>query len=447
MRPDGRRPDQLRPLEIIPHLSEARRRLGADQARRHLGAVRRERRGRRAGVPRRQGPGLADRRVRDAAALDPHAQQARPGRPRQGDPAADRPLAARGGRPRRSSASARSRSTATCCRPTAARASSSITGAWVALRARDQEARRRRQARRHAARCCRRSPRSRSASSAARSCSTCRTSRTRKADVDMNVVGDEDGKLIEVQGTAEHGTFDRKQLDAMLDLARVGIRAARGRAAQGRCAMTPAARVRDAQPAASSSSCASCCPASPCSRVDEAAARLGRDPRGRRGRRHVRRQREQEGARGLARDRAARARRRQRPRGRRARRRARRVQRALRRRAHDDAANNAKLLAALAGVPAEQRTARFRAVLALADVARAARRPRCITADGACEGVDPRRAARHRRLRLRPAVLRARARPDVRRGWASAPRASSRTARGRCKRDQAAAARVPAGGQ
>jgi ribonuclease PH len=46
-----------------------------------------------------------------------------------------------------------------------------------------------------------------------------------KAEVDMNVVGAEDGALIEVQGTAEHGTFDRRQLDAMLDLATVGIRA------------------------------------------------------------------------------------------------------------------------------------------------------------------------------------------------------------------------------
>jgi ribonuclease PH len=45
-----------------------------------------------------------------------------------------------------------------------------------------------------------------------------------KADVDMNVVGTEDGTLIEVQGTAEHGTFDRKQLDAMLDLATAGIK-------------------------------------------------------------------------------------------------------------------------------------------------------------------------------------------------------------------------------
>jgi ribonuclease PH len=45
-----------------------------------------------------------------------------------------------------------------------------------------------------------------------------------RAEVDMNVVGDEAGKLIEVQGTAEHGTFDRRQLDAMLDLATVGIK-------------------------------------------------------------------------------------------------------------------------------------------------------------------------------------------------------------------------------
>jgi ribonuclease PH len=44
------------------------------------------------------------------------------------------------------------------------------------------------------------------------------------AEVDMNVVGSEDGALIEVQGTAERGTFDRRQLDAMLDLATIGIR-------------------------------------------------------------------------------------------------------------------------------------------------------------------------------------------------------------------------------
>jgi len=51
-----------------------------------------------------------------------------------------------------------------------------------------------------------------------------------------------------------------------------------------------------------------------------------------------------------------------------------------------DAANNAKLLAALAGVPADRRTARFRSVLALADVAGPLGDDE-ITADGVCEGV------------------------------------------------------------
>lgn len=53
---------------------------------------------------------------------------------------------------------------------------------------------------------------------------------------------------------------------------------------------------------------------------------------------------------------------------------------------HDDARNNAKLLEALAGVEAELRTARFRAVLALADVS-GPLGDAVITADGACEGV------------------------------------------------------------
>ena len=37
------------------------------------------------------------------------------------------------------------------------------------------------------------------------------------AEVDMNVVALAGGRLVEVQGTAEHGTFDRRALDAMLD--------------------------------------------------------------------------------------------------------------------------------------------------------------------------------------------------------------------------------------
>jgi len=51
-----------------------------------------------------------------------------------------------------------------------------------------------------------------------------------------------------------------------------------------------------------------------------------------------------------------------------------------------DAANNAKLLAALAGVPRERRTARFHAALALADV-HGPLGDRVLTADGTCEGL------------------------------------------------------------
>jgi XTP/dITP diphosphohydrolase len=51
-----------------------------------------------------------------------------------------------------------------------------------------------------------------------------------------------------------------------------------------------------------------------------------------------------------------------------------------------DAANNAKLLVALRDVPPERRTARFRAVLALADVD-GALGDAVITAEGVCEGV------------------------------------------------------------
>jgi ribonuclease PH len=44
-----------------------------------------------------------------------------------------------------------------------------------------------------------------------------------RADVDMNVVGTGGGRLIEVQGTGEEATFDRAQLDALLDLAERGL--------------------------------------------------------------------------------------------------------------------------------------------------------------------------------------------------------------------------------
>ena len=44
-----------------------------------------------------------------------------------------------------------------------------------------------------------------------------------RVDVDFNVVATRRGGLIEVQGTAERGSFSRAQLDALLDLAEAGL--------------------------------------------------------------------------------------------------------------------------------------------------------------------------------------------------------------------------------
>ena len=43
------------------------------------------------------------------------------------------------------------------------------------------------------------------------------------ADVDMNVVGTEDGRYVEIQGTAEGAPYPREQLDRLLGLADEGI--------------------------------------------------------------------------------------------------------------------------------------------------------------------------------------------------------------------------------
>ena len=45
-----------------------------------------------------------------------------------------------------------------------------------------------------------------------------------RAEVDMNVVMTSEGRFVEVQGTGEHGTFDRSALDALVELAAGGIR-------------------------------------------------------------------------------------------------------------------------------------------------------------------------------------------------------------------------------
>ena len=43
------------------------------------------------------------------------------------------------------------------------------------------------------------------------------------AEVDMNVVATGEGKLVEVQGTAEKGSFSRAQLDALIDAGLAGV--------------------------------------------------------------------------------------------------------------------------------------------------------------------------------------------------------------------------------
>lgn len=44
------------------------------------------------------------------------------------------------------------------------------------------------------------------------------------AAVDMNVVMSSEGRFVEVQGTGEHGTFSREELDRLLALALSGLR-------------------------------------------------------------------------------------------------------------------------------------------------------------------------------------------------------------------------------
>lgn len=43
------------------------------------------------------------------------------------------------------------------------------------------------------------------------------------AEVDMNLIGTDDGRIVEVQGTGERTPFDRAQLDGLLDLGQKGI--------------------------------------------------------------------------------------------------------------------------------------------------------------------------------------------------------------------------------
>lgn len=43
-------------------------------------------------------------------------------------------------------------------------------------------------------------------------------------DTDMNIIMTEDENFVEIQGTAEHGTFNQHELNALLDLAKIGFK-------------------------------------------------------------------------------------------------------------------------------------------------------------------------------------------------------------------------------
>ena len=99
-----------------------------------------------------------------------------------------------------------------------------------------------------------------------------------------------------------------------------------------------------------------------------------------------------------------------------------------------DARNNAKLVAALAGVA--DRRAHYSCVLVLV---RHADDPEPIIAEGALARDDRRHAARHRRLRLRPALPRRRDRPHRRRAAARAEERALASRQGDARADRAAA--------
>ena len=97
-----------------------------------------------------------------------------------------------------------------------------ITGAYVAL---DGRVPRLEQGRRvtRATRSTGRSPRSPSASTKESPCWISTTPRTLEAETDLNVVMNENGGFIEIQGTAEGHAFRREELEKMLSLAEGGV--------------------------------------------------------------------------------------------------------------------------------------------------------------------------------------------------------------------------------
>ena len=220
-RNDGRRPDQLRPVEIVPDYLEQPHGavLYVQGKTRVLCTASVEE-----SVPRwmsGRGVGLDHRRVLAAAGVDRAAHATRGvGREAEGpygrDPAPDRPGRPRGHRLARRSASGRSGSTATCSRPTAARAAPRSAGPTSPPAGHSTGSGSRR-------RCRVRSAAVSLGIVAGELLLDLDYSEDSNADVDLNVVMTGDGRLVEVQATAEQVPFGRDQLDELLELAARGI--------------------------------------------------------------------------------------------------------------------------------------------------------------------------------------------------------------------------------
>ena len=319
--------------------------------------------------------GMLPRATHTRTAARGRARQA--GRPHAGDPAADRP--------RRCARSSTSRAlgertiTLDCdvLQADGGTRTASITGAYVAL----ADALRRAGAppgHRRERRCTARSPPSRSASSAARRCSTSTTPRTRSAETDMNVVMNNGGGFIEIQGTAEGHAFRRArarraagpgQRGAASSFSRPSLRRCRHRSrrrprAQGgeraRARVPGAGGPRDRQ-RRQAARVARAARAAGTSRCRRSPRLHDRRPRTRPA--YLRRECAAEGAPCRARLGTAGDRRRFGSRGGRTRRRAGRALGALCGAAADDEANNRKLLRELEQVAADARTARYRCAI------------------------------------------------------------------------------------
>ena len=224
----------------------------------------------------------------------------------------------------------------------------------------------------------------------ARPCSTSTTREDSSAEVDINVVMTSGGRLVEVQGTAEGQPFDRAPLDRLLELGAGGME--RIEAAQLRAvAAPPMSRLRAVLATGNAGKAAEL------SRLLGRDVEAARDRASRRTRRHVRRQRAAQGARrargapdgriGLGDDSGL------------------EVAalggepglRSARWAGPTDADRNAALLERLGGAADRSRRVRVRARRG------PARRPRD-RRRGTRRGRDRRRAARRRGVRLRPAL-------------------------------------------